>query len=738
MYTYEKETGDLVISGWEKGIAPAAGKGIANIQAANISTEEGEVMCSFSRILQSQTNTTATGTVHPIDSTHVSFTGFPVTGGIWITVSSSTISGLSNGNYYVLTSNNNSSVQLSVYYNGAVLSGLGSTGTASFVILRNVGKPIAKATEEYSDGTVIQYRYYILDANGLVWVYDTGLFASTLFLYGIGTAWTLPDTQLGSAYVVSGSALPSGIAVLDGWVHLFAGNTIYAKSTVNLGATQAAGGTGLAATWLVLGTPILMDITSSTNPHFAITVHQQSKIYYTDGNYIGSLQATNAFVGTTPTGVANIQSFSTYTTVTTTGKISTVISGSIPSTGVNVGGTGYSRIPAVFFAREGDSIPTALTAGTVYWIAYGLGSVQDFQVFTAQTGGSALDITTGAVGKQYFNTYYPVSSDAGPLGTDALAIFNPTTVQLPPFEISQSLVEVGNTVIIGGITNTLYPWNQVDPEPSDLIALPESNVKAMINVNNMVYILAGFKGNIYITNNSVASLVLTVPDYCAGIPGTPSSYIEPYFIWGDLMYLRGRVYFSILDQTPTKAGNCGGIWSFIPTQNYYVGQDVGTSLRIENQNSYGSYNGVASVLLPAQGQQGVGPQYWAGWMNSYDITHSTAFGIDNTGTAPSTTALIETDLIPTGTLLGKGSYKQVEYKLSTPLLGGESVQLYYRLNSTDAYATCGSVVLETTNPLSGYFVADFQNTQWVQFRAALTPNGSSASSFVRLSQIRLR
>ena len=55
MYTYEKETGDLVISGWEKGIAPAAGKGIANIQAANISTEEGEVMCSFSRILQSQT-----------------------------------------------------------------------------------------------------------------------------------------------------------------------------------------------------------------------------------------------------------------------------------------------------------------------------------------------------------------------------------------------------------------------------------------------------------------------------------------------------------------------------------------------------------------------------------------------------------------------------------------------------------------------------------------------------------
>lgn len=713
----------LVFGDFDKGIAPSPHKGVANMQAVNLSTEEGEVMCSYSRILQSTPVNTATGIIDAVDSTHVLFTGITVYAGIWINISASTITGLSTGNYYVFPNG-----QISSFYNGTITSGLGVTGTATFTILRNMGEPIAKATEEYSDSINIRYRYYILDANGLVWVLDTLLFD----LSGIG--WQLPDPTL--SWWVTGSG-PSGLAVLDGWLLAFAGNTIYAKSTVNLGATVGST-SGLSSAWTILGNPILMDIPSTPNTHFALTSHQASKVYYTDGNYIGFLQATNAFVGTTPTGVANIQSFSKYTSTTTIGTILNVISGSIPSTGVNIGGPGYSRIPAVFFALQAGELATALTPGTVYWIAYGLGSIQTFQVFAAQNGGSALDITTNAVGPQYFNTFYPIGNDAGPGETDALAIFNPTAMQLPPFEIAQSLVEVGNTIIVGGITNTLYPWNQVDPSFSDLIALPESNVKAMINVNNMVYILAGFKGNVYITNNSVASLVTTIPDYCAGIAGTPSSYIEPYFYWQDIMYVRGRVYVSVLDQTAVKAGNCGGIWSFIPTQNFYVGQDVGVSMRLENQNSYGNYSGAATLLLPSQEQNATGPQYWSGWKNSYDVTHSTLYGIDATSAVPATTALIETDVVATGSLLKKDSFEQVEYKLAAPLTTGDSVSISYRLNLTDAYTSCGSVVQEGITPFSGYFVANFQNTQWVQFQIALIPNGLSTSSFVRLTEVRLR
>ena len=37
------------------------------------------------------------------------------------------------------------------------------------------------------------------------------------------------------------------------------------------------------------------------------------------------------------------------------------------------------------------------------------------------------------------------------------------------------------------------------------------------------------------------------------------------------------MYFSILDQTSSKAGNCGGIWSFIPSQSQFINQDTGIS-----------------------------------------------------------------------------------------------------------------------------------------------------------------
>ena len=86
----------------------------------------------------------------------------------------------------------------------------------------------------------------------------------------------------------------------------------------------------------------------------------------------------------------------------------------------------------------------------------------------------------------------------------------------------------------------------------DLIPLPETNSVNMITVNNMLYVFAGNKGNIYVTNGSTASLVLSVPDYCAGIAGTQPSYFEPYFVWGDAMYMRGRVWFSILDQVASQ------------------------------------------------------------------------------------------------------------------------------------------------------------------------------------------
>lgn len=569
----------------------------------------------------------------------------------------------------------------------------GTTGSITFSTVTTPNQGIAKAVEKYTNATSTEYRYYILDANSYVWMFDSA----------IGTHWMLPDPNDYSTLRLT------GIGALNGMLQAVGKAFIVAKPTTDLGRnfTVIDGG--------YLNEPF------PTHNNFAM-VGNQGKMYYCDGNYIGEVFATTSLI----TSIANIQSQCSYTAATTTGTVSAVISGSLP---YSPEGT---RIPVVFYTDVYGTQPTNLVSNTVYYIEYSV-SGGNFQVFSALTGGTAINIATGAAGNQFFTTYFPFGQ-SGANGSTPTVQISTQRVNLPANETAQCIVEIGNTVLIGGKTNLIYPWNQIDATPSDFIALPESDIKVMVNVNNMAYVFAGNKGNIYVCNGAVASLSLKVPDYCAGVPGTPLSYIEPVFTWGDADFIRGRVYFSILDQTTTKAGNCGGIWSFIPSQNIDPSQEIGMALRLENQQSYGTYNGYANLIIGNQEQNVTSPQYWAAWQDGVTTPN---YGIDYTATTPVTQYVVETDLLPSGTLLEKTTFSQVEYKLASPLLSGDSVQLYYRLNATEAWTSCGTVK-EESDKISGYFTANFQKTQWTQLRAVTTTGGTTASSFVRLTELRLR
>lgn len=788
-YRVEKngQDADLVFEGFERGIAPSPHKGVANLQSVNIATEEAEVMCSFARVQQSMTDTGTTGTLTFIDSSHVALA---ISGsnnefkGSWITVTASTHSGeLANGTYWV-TMSDGAGFVLSATYNGSGISGYTTGLTATISLTRRFGTPVGYSVETYfsSQGTEFK-RYYILDIAGLVWVYDT---TNDVFPNDDHQNWFLPDTSI--TYFGSDAA-PTGIAILNGWLHVISGNKIWVKNTNNLGASYTQ-----------MTDANLNGLPSVTTPHFAYVGHQ-GKIYYTDGMYIGSIFPNSSL----QSNVSNIQSFCLFSVSslsgTYNGNVSQVISGSLPSTGYLPGAQGFGRVPVVFYPAANGTLPAGTVQGTVYWIQY-WGVVQSatvtgaisvaatsatltsnwtgetqylqvtfsngnirsvlftnastaltwsqgltsgatatlsigtsFSVWNDKDAGSQVDIA-GGTGGLFFNTYYPLGTDAGVNGAHSTVTFSPQRLALPTFETSKAITEIGNTAIIGCTGNTLYPWNQIDNLPSGLIFLPESDCASLLTVNQMAYAFAGKKGNIYITDGSTASLSLKVPDYCAGLDGTPLSYIEPTFIWGGSMYLRGRVYFSIQDQTNTKDGNCGGIWSFYPSQNLYTGQDTGLALRIENRNSYGTYNGMARILIPANDQTIRFPQYWSAWNTA---NSGGTKGIDFTGTFASAPAVIETDLAPVGTLLNKASYKQLEFKLAAPMTSGDAISIKWRPNSTDAYtAFTNALVQESATSLSGYYASEFSGLQWVQFEVTLTPNGSTDSSLIRLKELRLR
>ena len=630
--------------------------------------------------------------------------------------------------YYFVDYYNGTNNKISFYFDptGANPISYTHSGTLTYTTV-DLSEPIAQATETYHGASTIEHRYYILDSAGLVWVYDTALYDSTLAANTVGMTWFLPDRS--TSYW--GGSNPSGIGVLNGWLLSFAGSTVHAKPTVNLGDTTSNTTTYRQVRFTTSsGTDdaYLMSQENTTNTHYVLVGHQ-GRAYWTDGNFVGSLFPETSLL----TGTANVQSYASYTASNTDGTLTTVIGGSVPFL------DSATRFPAVFFSSAGGSIPSALSADDVYWIDNYSGETSQFRVYAAASGGSALDIQTGATGTQYFNSFYPVGDDASAGADHATCTFQAQRVNLPFSETAQCLVEIGNTVLIGCAGTIVYAWDQVAALPFGIISLPEANTQQMVTVNQMAYIFAGNKGNIYITDGATASLVLKVPDYCAGVPGSPATYVEPTFSWGGANYIRGRVYFSILDQTSTKAGNCGGIWSFVPTQNLYIGQDTGMALRVENQNSYGTYSGVAPLIIANQVQDTNAPLFWSAW---YSSVTSPSYGIDysNTGTNASFPIIIETDAITEGTLLNNKTYSQIEYELGAPLDTGATITAQYRVNLTDAWTSVDAPFITTTSKLGGYVRVNFQQTQWLQLRFTITPITSTASTntFVRAHQFRLR
>lgn len=342
--------------------------------------------------------------------------------------------------------------------------------------------------------------------------------------------------------------------------------------------------------------------------------------------------------------------------------------------------------------------------------------------------------------------------------SSATYTWSPGTVLLPTSDYATCISLIGNgsaatggtggatNVIVGGTGKLLYPWSPGTSFFNPALFLSEDYTQQLQTVNNLVYVFSGSKGIVSVTNGTSLTGCITVPDYVANTTGTNQ---DPYFVWGGTMYQRGRIWFSV------QAPNCGGIWSFVPTINYMPEQDMGISLRLEHQNSYGTYSGYATILFTPQRITDAninGVQYFSGWDDGTSGGSANPYGIDLSGTTPYTSfsggtgttpytgaVAIETDLIPIGTLLNKTSFSEIEYKLSAPLVAGENVGINYRPNMTSAWLPLTLTQQEATNPISGVFIPgnNMQNLQWVQLQVIL---GSTITnpSYTRLTELRLR
>jgi len=207
----------------------------------------------------------------------------------------------------------------------------------------------------------------------------------------------------------------------------------------------------------------------------------------------------------------------------------------------------------------------------------------------------------------------------------------------------------------------------------------------------------------------------------------------PYFLWNDAIFNRNKLYFSFqcTNNAGTTLDKYGGLWSI----------DLETKgIKLENKMSYNTYEGYVDVIfantkstnsptLPSADGNGL----FIGWYSG------TVGGIDKGISSPYTggEAYVDTDMIPIGQYLDKQNPTNLEYKLSTPLVTGESVALYYRKHITDTFVIVPITQGGEVGDLSGIAIPNFEDMEWIQLRAILTSTASSPS-YVRLREIRIR
>ena len=289
---------------------------------------------------------------------------------------------------------------------------------------------------------------------------------------------------------------------------------------------------------------------------------------------------------------------------------------------------------------------------------------------------------------------------------------------LPVDDTAISMSYMGSSLYIGGAKNRIYPWDLVSTQYTNpLVLLAENYVTSIVTVNTNLYIFCGQRGNIYISNGAQAQVWKKVPDHLAGV-------YQPTFTWSAATYNLNRLYFgvfAVLNGTSTPITVYNGLWQI----------DLNTGALVRVNALGGIVTALAKQEIPSITLTGYG-FYIAYSLSGIAITSSTVY--------TDGTSYVISDAIPVGTLLQPITVQQVEFKLSYPLLSGETIELYAATKLSDAvsntFTLCGSFSGDGTLISGNTQGMPVQAEQWLFIKARIIGK-SSSPSYNRITQIRI-
>lgn len=333
-------------------------------------------------------------------------------------------------------------------------------------------------------------------------------------------------------------------------------------------------------------------------------------------------------------------------------------------------------------------------------------------------------------GKLYWGSRRWVSS------LEELTTFDPATpgtydyinqaLDLPENYVISCFEELGGNLMIGTYKGAvayagskvadIFPWDKVSPSFQEPIRIADFGIRAMINIRDVLYFLAGNQGSLYATNGSTTVLLRELYK--------PMQHMSPLQdTWGfvlvhavsapfsqALMSHRNKLYIAV-SGSPIAFNGGIGVWSM----------DLDTrALNFENQLSTGDRSPTSVTYICCLFSVGN-----LGYIIGWDASNSgEGRGVDlvlSSNRYTNYAATIDSPMYIVGTVLQKKEFTQGEFILGKKLSTGQGVKVAYRLDQNDGWTEIGTFDFATLGNINSHnFIPQVPACEKVQFRFYLT------------------
>lgn len=472
----------------------------------------------------------------------------------------------------------------------------------------------------------------------------------------------VPNTTVAVQLTTTGT-LPAGLALNTNYFVInLSPTTFKLASTVAL----ANAGTGIDITDTGTGVHTMTVIAPGTINHFAkdprtdtiFAIDSNGRVWYNEGS-IFQLLGGNTLTNASGNGLAvfrNSDGSATYLFAYRNALVDVI----------NVYGTADKETPN--WSNGWKSLNTAAGSSSSHYSLVG----QDNIIYFTD------DRYVGSIAEKAGQIFDPANATT--------FTFNNQALTLPLGSLAYWMEQLGVNLLVSVSNDSyIYPWDRSSISFGLPVPIGEYGGNKMKNIGNVVYLLAGTRGNIYWTQGTYVRPFKTIPYYLLNTSISPTP--NP-ITWGGIGAALGRLIVGVGASSGQSGVYMIDMNSVMTLDNYpSTGQAIVTALYAQTDFYYMGYAGGADVL--------------------------------DTQRYTSTECVIQSALMRIGTKTTKAKVSQIEIQIAVPLAG--SINVSYRNNLTSAFTNVGSNPTFTTNTSNTSYqidagITDLENVQWqIQF-----------------------